>query len=164
MNALLKTAPAGPLHRPITLMDLDAVLAVEQRAYAFPWTRGNFVDSLAAGYWTVLRTAPTGELLGYAVAMPALDELHLLNLTVAPAHGGQGHGSALLDRIRSHALASGARSVWLEVRTSNVSAQRLYDRRGFVRVGVRPGYYPAPDGQREDALVMRLALAADGLD
>jgi ribosomal-protein-alanine N-acetyltransferase len=161
MNALLQPASPEPLHRPMAVPDLPAVLALEQKAYAFPWTRGNFVDSLAAGYWTLLRIDGAGALLGYAVAMAGVDEMHLLNLTVAPAHQGRGHAGALLDRLQAHALAQDLRSIWLEVRTGNARAQRLYERRGFVRVGARPGYYPAPAGQREDAVVMSLALRGD---
>jgi len=149
-----------PGARPMTVQDLDAVLAIEIRAYDFPWTRGNFIDSLAAGYWTVLRLDAAGQLLAYAVAMPALDEMHLLNLTVAPAHEGQGHARALLDALQAHCRAQGIVTLWLEVRPSNERARRLYARRGFRAVGLRRGYYPAPQGRREDAIVMSLALPA----
>jgi ribosomal-protein-alanine N-acetyltransferase len=165
VSALLQSVLPEPLHRPMTVGDVAAVLALEQTAYAFPWTRGNFIDSLAAGYWTLLRIAVDNELLGYAVATAVVDELHLLNLTVAPGHEGRGHASALLDRLQSHGRASGMRSLWLEVRTGNQRAQRLYEWRGFRKVGLRPRYYPAPGGRREDAVVMSLTLqAGDGVD
>ena len=107
---------------------------------------------------------PSVSKLGYAVPMAALDELHLLNLTVAPALQGRGHGNALMDVVMAHGRGSRFRTVWLEVRQSNLGAQRLYAQRGFAPVGQRPGYYPAHAGQREDAVVMSIALRHDGLD
>lgn len=167
MSALLRSPSAAPAHRPMQVADLDAVLAIEHSAYAVPWTRGNFVDSLASGYWTALRHEPPGQLAGYAVAMAAVDEMHLLNLTVAPPLQGRGHARGLLDLLQAHARAQRLRSLWLEVRVSNTRAQRLYRAYGFGEVGLRRGYYPAAHGGREDALVMNLALratAGDGLD
>ena len=154
-------APARPAQRAMTVADLDAVLAIETCAYSFPWTRGNFIDSLAAGHWTALRFDEAGALVAYAVAMPALDEMHLLNLTVAPPSEGQGHAQALLDRLEAHARAEGHHSLWLEVRPSNERARRLYAWRGFREVGLRRAYYPAPLGRREDAIVMSLTLTAE---
>lgn len=149
--------PAGQ-HRAMTVADLDAVLAIETCAYAFPWRRSHFVDSLAAGHWSALRLAGDGRLVGYAVAMPAADEMHLLNLTVAPDAEGRGHARALLDALQAEAGRRGMRSLWLEVRPSNARARRLYARRGFAEVGLRRGYYPGPQGRREDAIVMSLPL------
>ena len=146
--------------RAMTLGDLDAVLRTETAAYAFPWSRGNFIDSLASGYLAELLLEPDGALIGYFVAMSGVDELHLLNLSVAPAQQGRGHGNALLDvvlaRCREHHLAT----LWLEVRASNQRARTLYARRGFAEVGVRRGYYPAARAQREDAIVMSLELGS----
>ncbi len=156
MNALLQ-----PRHerRPMTAADLDAVMAVEAAAYSFPWTRGNFIDSLAAGYLAEVMAGRDGSLIGYFIAMPGVDELHLLNLTVAPELQGRGHGSALLDAVRAHGRIRGLAALWLEVRESNERARALYRRRGFAEVGRRRGYYPAAGGRREDAIVMRLPLA-----
>lgn len=163
-SAVAPRAAAGLQERAMTVADLDAVLAVETCAYGFPWTRGNFVDSLAAGHWTALRFDEAGALVAYAVAMPALDEMHLLNLTVAPPAEGRGHAQALLDRLEAHARLKGQHSLWLEVRPSNERARRLYAWRGFREVGLRRAYYPAPLGRREDAIVMSLALAAGPRD
>lgn len=151
----------GRLRGAMGFADIDAVLAIEGTAYAFPWRRSHFIDSLAAGHWTRLREDDEGELVGYAVAMEAADEMHLLNITVAPAHEGRGHARALLDALEAESLARGLRSLWLEVRPSNERARRLYARRGFREVGLRRGYYPGPHGRREDAIVMSLALAQD---
>ncbi len=158
-------AEAGQL-RPIGLGDLDAVLHIEAQSYAFPWTRGNFIDSLAAGYWAqaLFRRDDDANvvrpgMVAYAWAMPGVDEVHLLNLTVAPWARGRGHARSLLDHLVAWSLAREARQLWLEVRPSNARAIALYERYGFRTVGRRPGYYPAPHGRREDATVMGLALA-----
>ena len=82
-------------------------------------------------------------------------------VTVAPEWQGRGHGSALLDVVADHGRDRGLATLWLEVRQSNHRARALYARRGFAEVGVRRGYYPAAGG-REDAVVMRLALAGGG--
>ena len=143
--------------RPMTVDDLDAVMAIEQAAYAHPWSRGNFLDTLAAGHQALLLEAgPT--LIGYYVAMKGVDEAHLLNVTVAPELQGQGWGRCLIDWLHLWARGEGAQCVWLEVRQSNEVAQRVYVHCGYRRVGVRRGYYPAGRGQREDAIVMSCPL------
>lgn len=133
-------------------------MAIEAQAYSHPWSRGNFMDSLAAGYVTELRCDDDDQVVGYWVAMPGVDELHLLNITVAPGHQRAGHGRGLLHRVIDCARARGDESLWLEVRPSNLPARALYLAEGFAEVGRRRGYYPADRG-REDALVMRLPLA-----
>jgi len=131
-------------------------MAIERGIYTHPWTRGNFADSLRAGYeCRVLRRG--AELLGYFVLMVAAGEAHLLNLSMSPPHQRHGHGSMLLREAAGIARKLGARSLFLEVRPSNRGAQALYTRFGFRKVGVRRGYYPAPTG-REDALVLTLPL------
>lgn len=152
---MMHPTPAAALrtrHRTMTVADLGAVMAIEVQAYSHPWSHGNFVDSLAAGHLAEL--AEADDLVGYFVAMHGVDELHLLNLTVAPRWHGQGHGMALLERVLALARARASAAVWLEVRASNARARALYARRGFAEVGLRRGYYPAAAG-REDAVVMR---------
>jgi ribosomal-protein-alanine N-acetyltransferase len=142
---------------PMAERDLDEVVLAEKEIYPFPWTRGNFLDALAAGYsaW-VLRSA-NGAVAAYAVMMIALDEAHLLNLSVARREQRTGLGWRTLDWMADVARGYGGRTMLLEVRPSNESAQRLYQRYGFERIGVRRGYYPTHGG-REDAIVMRIAL------
>ena len=143
--------------RPMEARDVPAVQAIEGLAYAFPWTRGNFIDSLTAGYLAEALWVD-GVLAGYFVAMAGVDELHLLNVTVAPAFQGQGFGHRLLDAVQAHGRRLGLATLLLEVRRSNPRAHALYLRRGFVEVGLRRAYYPAAQG-REDAVVMSLSLA-----
>ena len=153
MSAVLKDAP-----RLVRMQagDLDEVMAIEDAVYTHPWTRGNFGDSLRAGYqcWT---WRLGNALLGYFVLLVAGGEGHLLNLSVAAARQRSGHGSALLKEAMRLARHYGARHLFLEVRPSNLAAKALYGRFGFHGVAVRRGYYPAQDG-REDALVLTLAL------
>nr|WP_242615688.1 ribosomal protein S18-alanine N-acetyltransferase [Sphaerotilus mobilis] len=150
--------------RPITLDTLDALLAIEVRCYTHPWSRGNFIDALAAGYLAQALQTPAGELVAYMIAMAGVDEWHLLNITVAPEHQGRGHAVRLLHELSRHARATGAECLWLEVRPSNERARAVYARHGYVQVGMRRGYYPACDGQREDALVLRLDIGPDRSD
>jgi ribosomal-protein-alanine N-acetyltransferase len=96
--------------------------------------------------------------LGYFVAMMGVDEVRLLNITVAPAHQRQGWGRVMLDALAVWARGRGAQWLWLEVRVSNARAQRIYERHGYRRVGERRSYYPAGHGRREDAVVMSLKL------
>jgi ribosomal-protein-alanine N-acetyltransferase len=162
MNAVMKPGPVA--QRAMTVADLDAVLGVEVQCYSHPWTRGNFIDSLAAGYLAQLRLAASGECIGYCVAMPGAEEMHLLNLSVAPRHQRQGHARAMLAGLVTQARERGDRQLWLEVRLGNTVARALYRRFGFVDAGLRRGYYPAAGGRREDALVMSLALDGAGAE
>jgi len=155
VNALLQPEPKL---RTMRWDDLDRVLAIERAAYNFPWTRGNFVDSLAAGYLAEMLVDDRLGLVGYIVAMAGVDEMHLLNLTVAPAQQRRGHARRLLDVLEARCRDQGLAKLWLEVRASNQRARQIYARRGFAEVGQRPGYYPAGKSAREDAIVMSLAL------
>lgn len=155
MSAVLKTIEAR--FEPLTDAWLDEVLRVELSAYAHPWSRGNFLDSLKSGYQAQMLLADD-TLLGYFVAMKGVDEVHLLNITVAPAWQSQGWGRVMLDALSLWARGQGAEWLWLEVRVSNHRAERMYEAQGFRRVGERKNYYPAAEGRREDAIVMSLKL------
>ena len=141
----------------MTTGDLDDVVRVEAQIYPFPWTHGNFADSLRSGYSCWVLRDRVGALQAYAIVMLTLDEAHLLNLSVARDCQGLGLGWRTLEWIAQVARGHGARTMLLEVRPSNPAAIRLYERYGFQRIGVRRGYYPAADG-REDAIVMRVTL------
>ncbi len=143
---------------PLTLARLDALLEVEQRAHSHPWTRGNFTDAMASGYQIQLLMGDE-QILGYFVGMLGVDEVHLLNLTVAPAFQRQGWSHVLLDALALWARSQGAQWLWLEVRTSNQRARHVYEANGFRRVGERKRYYPSTTtAEREDAVVMSRAL------
>ncbi len=153
----MSAVPIPQLHyRRMRLDDLGEVARVEKSLYDFPWSLGNFRDSLTAGYdcWAVTH----GEsLIGYAVLMIALDEAHLLNFAVANEWQNQGIGRGFLVRMVEVARAAGCAIVYLEVRPSNLAARHLYRRSGFQQIAIRPEYYPALVG-REDALFLGLSL------
>lgn len=143
---------------PMTSADIDEVCALENSVFPHPWSRANFVDSLASGYdaW-VVRDQP-GKLAGYFLLMYACDEAHLLDVAVAADRQGEGLGRWLLDRAVQRARQHGTQSILLEVRPSNERALQVYRKYGFTEIGRRKGYYPAHEGKREDAIVMRFQL------
>ena len=142
---------------PMVAERLDAVVAIEQRAYAHPWNRTNFLDALQSGNQAQMLVAED-LLLGYFVAMAGVDEMHLLNITVAPEYQGQGWARVMLDALTLWARGQSAEWLWLEVRVGNLRAMRVYEAHGYKRVGQRKDYYPSGRGLREDAVVMGLRL------
>lgn len=153
----MSAVPIPQLHyRRMRAGDLAEVARLEKSLYAFPWSLGNFRDSLNAGYdcWVVTH----GEtVIGYAVLMIALDEAHLLNFAVAGDWHNQGIGRAFLGHMVQVAKQAGCLIVYLEVRPSNLPARHLYRTSGFQQIAIRPDYYPAASG-REDALFLGLTL------
>ncbi|MFP5381781.1 MAG: ribosomal protein S18-alanine N-acetyltransferase [Gammaproteobacteria bacterium] len=152
------SAVIDPRHRlrPMDEADLPRIHRIELASYDYPWTPGNFVDSLAAGYSMWVRESES-EVIGYYALMAAAGEAHLLNLTIAPAWRGHGLGRDLLEHCVGSARAHHAENLFLEVRISNEAAIALYRSSGFVDLAVRRNYYPARAG-REDALIMRRDL------
>ena len=142
---------------PLTTAWLEAVLPVEQIAYSHPWSRANFEDSLQAGYQAQILRAGA-SLIGYFVAMRGVDEVHLLNFTVAPDFQRQGWAQVMLDALTLWARGQGALWLWLEVRVGNQRAHHVYSAHGYRQVGIRKNYYPHSAGAREDAVVMSLRL------
>lgn len=142
----------------MNIRDVEEVVRIENDAYPFPWTRGNFLDSLTNRYqaW-VLREADE-RLAGYFLLMSAVDDVHLLNITVRPDLHGQGIGRYLLNKVCELAESAGIYRVLLEVRPSNQHALAVYRHAGFQMIGIRKKYYPAAGSSREDAIVMRLTL------
>ena len=148
--------------RPMVVGDVDEVHVLECSVFPHPWSRANFMDSLASGYDAWVLRAPAGALAGYFLLMYALDEAHLLDVAVAAPLHGRGVGRYLLDRIAARSRAERMASILLEVRPSNTSAIALYHSEGFNEIGRRPRYYPAAAG-REDALVMAMELVDEDI-
>ena len=142
--------------RPMLASDIEAVLAIEQRAYPYPWSLGIFRDCVRVGY-TCRVLEIDFVLAGYGVLSIGAGESHLLNLCVREEFRARGLGRRLLEELLDSAREQGARVCFLEVRPANTGAIRLYQAMGFQQIGVRRGYYQAENG-REDALVMRLGL------
>ena len=157
---------------PMQLSDVGEVAIIERSIYAAPWTEGNFVDSLMAGYCAWTLRAPSRSamprpriadepIIGYFVLMAAVDEAHLLNVSIAKDWQARGHGLHLLREVSALAREHRASSIILEVRPSNARALAVYRRFGFRDHGLRRRYYPPSSGDpqaREDAIVMRLVL------
>jgi len=156
LSAILST---NPQLRTMCHDDLEEIMAVELRAYPYPWTEGIFRDCMRVGYscWVL---ADEGMILGYGVMSMAAGECHVLNLCVRPECQGQGYGRVLLNGLLDTARRHRIQTAFLEVRPSNTSAVHLYQSEGFNEVGLRKRYYPADQG-REDALVLAKSLADD---
>ena len=158
----MSAIPEVPIHeiahrmRPMLEADLPRIHRIELASYEYPWTPGNFSDSLKAGYSMWVHEADS-EVIGYYAMMAAAGEAHILNLTIAPSWRRHGLGRDLLDHCLACACDHRAESVFLEVRTSNVAAIALYHSNGFVDLAFRRAYYPSRDG-REDALIMTREL------
>ena len=129
---LLESAEAA--FEPLVAARLPEVLAIEQAAYEHPWSVTNFRDALKSGYQAQLLTAG-GTVLGYFVAMKGVDEVHLLNITVAPAFQRQGWARVMLDALALWARGQGVQWLWLEARVSNLRAVQVYEAHGYRRVG-----------------------------
>ena len=154
MSAVIKESLLG--FRPMLEEDLDQVMAIEETAYAFPWTMTIFQDCLRIGYccWVLERD---GRIIGYGVMSIAVGECHILNICVDPEYQNMGHGEMVLDYLLDLAQKHNADMAFLEVRPSNDVARRLYQNKGFDEVGMRRNYYPAMFG-REDAVIMACSL------
>jgi [ribosomal protein S18]-alanine N-acetyltransferase len=141
--------------------DLADVSRIEAASYAFPWSLGNFEDSLASGYdfWVIESSQQT--LVAYALLMWLPEEAHLLNITVSPALQRQGLGREILNCLCADVRERGGRSMLLEVRRSNLGAQVLYQSLGFAQIGIRKGYYASWNNSREDALVLSKHLSGN---
>lgn len=161
----LPSRPAGSnwLVRGMRGDDLPAVARIERDIYEFPWTEGNFSDSIVAGYDCWVFATP-GRIDGYAVLMWTPDEVHLLNLSVAGDRQGRGQGRSMLEWLLANVARRGAARIMLEVRPSNTIARHLYESFGFRQIGVRKRYYPAAVGRREDALVLLRGLGDQARD
>jgi [ribosomal protein S18]-alanine N-acetyltransferase len=161
--------PGAPGHprlvrfRAMTPGDLPSVAAVERASYPFPWSEGIFRDCLRVGY--LCRVAELdGEIVAYGVVAMGAGEAHILNLCVRGDLRGRSIGRQMLLLLLERSRQAGMEAVFLEVRPSNPHAIALYQSVGFVQVGLRKGYYQAPDNGREDALVLKLDLADGRVD
>ncbi|MBT3888323.1 MAG: ribosomal protein S18-alanine N-acetyltransferase [Nitrosomonadaceae bacterium] len=153
MSAQLEEVPRI---RQMLVKDLDAVVLIEREVFLFPWTKGNFGDSISSGYYCYVLEMGN-HIFGYGVMTIGADEAHILTLSVASEWQREGWGEKLLHYFISLSKENNACSIFLEVRKSNLGAAKLYEQIGFRQVGARVGYYPAMGG-REDAIVMELIL------
>jgi ribosomal-protein-alanine N-acetyltransferase len=180
-RAAVDFAQAGytPGCRAMQTSDLESVVWVEQSSHAYPWTRGNFLDSLNTGFGAAVYTTPIDRLIdppqrvtgpegelalvGHWVVMPGFEESHLLTITVARNFRREGWAKRMMADVLRWSLHLQRPRVWLEVRQSNEPARALYESMGFEHISVRKGYYPLKHTKREDAIVMRWQLPDSGV-
>ncbi len=145
--------------REMRLGDLDQVLQIETRSFPTPWSRKAFVSELTRNRYAYYIIAQMDDrVVGYGGMWVIGDEAHITNIAVDPECRRRGIGKRLLQELLDRARDFGARSVTLEVRRSNVAAQRLYEGQGFEARGVRKGYYTDTG---DDAIVMVKTLGGD---
>ena len=157
MNAELQSSFLHSLKpRVMTLSDVPFIIDIERDSYPFPWSEGIFRDCIRVGYFCRVIEL-RGVIFGYGVMSFATDEAHILNICIHRELRDQGAGRMLLQYLLGAARTAGMREVFLEVRPSNLSAVTLYESLGFMRIGVRKGYYQASPG-REDAWVYKLSV------
>ena len=138
--------------RRMTLADVDRVHAIEAATFPTPWSRQSFTDEMERNACArYLVAEEDGTIVGYAGAWMIFEEGHVTNIAVDQAYRGRGIGRALLAALMQYAANLGVAYLTLEVRRSNLVAQRLYERFGFVRLSVRKQYY---EDNGEDALLL----------
>jgi ribosomal-protein-alanine N-acetyltransferase len=135
--------------------DLTRVMEIELVCFTMPWSEATFRGLLRRTDADLLIAEQRGDIAGYAAFWAVLDQGELGNVSVAPGWRRRGIGQRLVKAVLTRAADRGVREVFLEVRVSNVGAQKLYHRYGFEEVGRRRNYYLEPV---EDALVMRREL------
>lgn len=141
----------------MTRADMEQVMAIERASFSVPWERGAFLKEIeenACARYIVLREGD--EVLAYAGMWFLLDEAHVTNVAVRADSRRKGIGEELMRALLQLAADCGMRWMSLECRRSNLAAQNLYRKIGFIDVGYRKRYY---EDNGEDALVMvRLSL------
>ncbi|MDP0071552.1 ribosomal protein S18-alanine N-acetyltransferase [Glaesserella parasuis] len=142
---------------PILENDFDRLFEIEQQAHLVPWAKGTLLNSQGERYLN-LKLSVENRIVAFAICQFVLDEATLFNITVDPAYQGKGFGKQLLQALIAQLQQKQITTLWLEVRASNTTAQKLYFSLGFNEVAVRKNYYPTQDGGRENAVVMALYL------
>lgn len=144
--------------RAMQASDIDAVCAIEQQVQFHPWTASQFADSVDRYQATVIEHHD--EILGFCIMQKVLDEANLLLMAIAPKYQGNGFGAKILNDAINR-LGSKCVQVFLEVRESNHAAIVLYEKVGFHQIDLRKNYYPAPNRQKEHAVIMVNMLSAE---
>ena len=151
------SGPETIIIRPMSESDLDVVLTIEQASFPAPWRREHFLHELGAPHAFPFVAAADGEVAGYVCLMSLFEEAQILDIAVDPRQRGRGIARMLMEHAFRVARMQGAEFMALEVRASNMAAITLYERLGFVRTGVRRGYYEG----KENAVLMEKSLLGD---
>ena len=137
--------------RELDLTHLNAIEAIEKRAYPTPWSRSMFASELAKPTSICLGAFEREELVGYVINSRYVDAWHVMNVAVDPGHQRRGVATRMLEHLFELTHDDERRGYTLEVRVSNDEAIGLYEKLGFEPRGIRRGYYT---DNREDALIM----------
>ncbi|MEG1091659.1 MAG: ribosomal protein S18-alanine N-acetyltransferase [Acinetobacter sp.] len=138
--------------------DVEAVAKIEKSVQSHPWTLKQFEDAVTAYQSTVIEVQ--GQVAGFCILQPVLDEANLLLMAIDPAQQGQGLGYQLLEASVAM-LKNNPVQIFLEVRESNLAAIKLYEKSGFHQIDLRKNYYPNSNGSREHAIIMVKACTDD---
>lgn len=138
--------------RKMKIKDLDKVLEIEKLCFPTPWSRTSFLGELRDNKFAYYIVAEKDdELIGYGGMWVIINEAHVTNVAVKPGWRGKGVGKFIMLELMKRAKLMGCNSMTLEVRTSNIVAQKLYAKLGFKLRGIRKGYYIDTG---EDAYIM----------
>ncbi|MCJ8162126.1 ribosomal protein S18-alanine N-acetyltransferase [Acinetobacter zhairhuonensis] len=138
--------------------DVNAVAQIEKLVQSHPWTISQFQDAVESYQSTVIEQA--GQVVGFCILQPVLDEANLLLMAIHPNQQGKGLGFQLLE-LSIALLKNQPVQIFLEVRESNQAAIALYEKAGFHQIDLRKNYYPSPNGGREHAIIMVKACTDD---
>jgi ribosomal-protein-alanine N-acetyltransferase len=142
----------------MTTADLQAVMAIEKASFAYPWSSRFFLQELQVQCARAILAEINGRIVGYVLFWLLPGEADVHNLAVHSEFRRQGIGRLLLQQVVIEARRQFLTRIMLEVRQSNIAAQKLYQSMGFVASGIRKGYY-SDDG--EDAVAMTLELNSE---
>jgi len=137
--------------------DVHEIAGIENASYSMPWSEASFLSEVYSQHSITRITELNGKIVAYVCIKQVADEGVLMNLTVHPDYRRQGIANMLFSNVREDLRRNGCRFLFLEVRTSNISAKNLYEKLNFKVIGTRKDYYLRPT---EDALVMILELSS----
>ncbi|QLB40074.1 ribosomal protein S18-alanine N-acetyltransferase [Mannheimia pernigra] len=143
--------------KPVETPDFERLFEIEQKAHLVPWSKGTLLNNQGEKYLN-LKLMEKNQIVAFAISQIVLDEATLFNIAVAPEFQGKGFGKRLLSALILQLQQRNVATLWLEVRESNLSAQKLYNSLGFNEVTIRKNYYPTLNGGKENAVVMALYL------
>ena len=138
--------------------DVNAVARIEKLVQSHPWSIKQFEEAVTSYQSTVIES--NGQIVGFCILQPVLDEANLLLMAIDPSQQGKGLGFQLLD-ASVQMLKNNPVQIFLEVRESNIPAIKLYEKADFHQIDLRKNYYPNPDGSREHAIIMVKACSDD---
>ena len=137
--------------RPMEPEDADSVAQIEKDSFSQPWSRQGFLDAMALQQNIILVAEEDGEILGYQCTYVSFDEGELTNIAVKRTARGQGVGQHLIRKLQEKAVESGVERIVLEARVTNDTAIALYEKMGFINLGIRKNLYEHPV---EDGVIM----------